>query len=119
MGFVKLPALDEKHAGLRSGCLTCGPQPVTLSLEAPLAVGFGDCIVTKNGEQVYSEMEFNYAHREDEEAEYPTLAAMEEKAAADPDCDWRLWFNGPLSEAEYQRQGDAQWVLIRKGMGFA
>jgi hypothetical protein len=40
-------------------------------------------------------------------------------AAADPDHDWRIYFYAPLYEAEYQRQGDGCWVLIKKGEGFA
>jgi hypothetical protein len=40
-------------------------------------------------------------------------------AAADPDHDWRLFVNGPLSDYTYQRQGEATWALVAQGQGFA
>lgn len=107
MTWKKLEPLAEKEAGFKSGCLNCGPQPVTLPLDAILAVGFGQVTVSKDGDLVWC-------------GDDPTkeLSQVEEKAKEDPDHDWRVCFYGPLSESEYQRQ-DGNWVLVRKGMGFA
>lgn len=117
MTFTKLPALTAEQAGLRSGCLTCGPQPITLHMDAVIAVGFGDARVTRDGELVWSE------HRNCdpalEWADIWTTRQAEEAAAADPDHDWRINFEGPLSNAAYQRHAPEQWVLVEKGMGFA
>ncbi len=33
--------------------------------------------------------------------------------------DWRISFETPLWDGEYQRHGPGQWVLVRKGPGFA
>lgn len=112
MSWTKMPALTEKQAGLRSGCNICGPQPTTLPLEAELAVGFGACTVSKDGDGVYQE-----DHHSDNDP--PTLQKFEDMAKKDPDHDWRVFFYGALSETEYQRHGDGEWVLIRKGEGFA
>lgn len=112
--WTKLPPLTVEQAGFRSGCLTCGPQPVTLALDACIAVGFGAAGVTKDGETVW-EFDMN-AEPDDSEC---MLVRFENMAAVDPDHDWRAFFHGPLSEAEYQRQDVASWVLVKKGMGFA
>ena len=109
--WERLPPLTIEAAGFRSGCLTCGPQPVMLSPEASIAVGFGYAGVTKDGAEVWSE-------RDIEDGCW-TCADAEREAAKDPDHDWRIIFHGPLSEAEYQRHEANNWVLVRKGMGFA
>lgn len=111
--WSKMPALTEMEAGLRSGCLTCGPQPVTLPPDARIAVGFGAAGVTKDGVAIWEE---------DTHADYEhcmTCAEAERTAALDPDHDWRIYYFGPLSEAVYQRHAPGEWVLIEKGQGFA
>lgn len=96
-------------------CLTCGyGSHDILSMDALLGVGFGDCSVTKDGQQVYSE--YNDGR---DIGDLWKGADAEVKAAEDPDHDWRIHFFAPLYEAEYQRQGDKHWVLVRKGEGFA
>ncbi len=77
-----------------------------------IAVGFGDAGVTKDGHKIWSESA-------NPDAEFWTGDDAEEAAKTDPDHDWRIYFNGPLSGAEYQRQGDGWWVLIKKSEGFA
>lgn len=64
--------------------------------------------VTRDGEQVWSG-----------DDEHVLVRRFERKAAQDPDHDWRIEYYGPLSDATYQRQGPKEWVLIKKGMGFA
>lgn len=110
MTWEKLQPLE--HGGLRSGCLTCGPQPIALSSDAVIAVGFGDAGVTRDGAEVWSE---NGAEFDD----CWTMQDAEDEALKDPDHDWRIFFYGPLSESEYQRHSAGQWVLIKKGRGFA
>lgn len=113
--WKKLQPLTTADAGLRSGCLTCGPQPTVLAMNACIAVGFGDAGVTMDGKTVWSEAE---ADDEDEDS-YWSAERAEQAALADPDHDWRIYYHGPLSESEYQRQGVGQWLLISKGMGVA
>ena len=84
-------------------------------MDRTIAVGFGDAGYTKDGKHVWSE---GSAGGEEGE-EGPTVGDVEAHAAADPNHDWRIYFYGPLYEAEYQRQGDGVWVLVSKGMGFA
>lgn len=104
------PLTEPAH----SGCLNCGSKPVVARMDMYLAVGFGDVTITKNGEGVYSENQWD-AEKDD----YPTLGTYELLAANEPDADWRCHFFAPLYEAEYQRQGKEHWGLVRKGLGFA
>lgn len=109
MSFEKLPAIRGSTA-----CLTCGcGSHDTLSMDKLLAVGFGDCNVTKDGVSVYSELNFGNPD------EFWTAETAEKMAASDPEHDWRIHFYAPLYEAEYQRHGESHWVLVRKGVGFA
>jgi hypothetical protein len=103
----KLPPVEGSVA-----CLTCGcGAHETMSMERLLGVGFGDVSVTKDGEHVYSENSAGELLWEGKDAE--------EAAVKEPDRDWRVHFYAPLYEAEYQRQGEKHWVLVRKGQGFA
>lgn len=111
MTWTKLPPLTPEQAGLRSGCLTCGPQPVTLDIEAEIAVGFGYAGVTCDGREIWSES------GADEDCW--TCLDAERAAAKDPNHDWRIVFSGPLSAATYQRHDVCSWVLVEKGEGFA
>lgn len=82
--------------------------------EAPpymlIAVGFGDARVTKDGETVYKEPEYDGWLWDTEEAE--------KLAAEDPDHDWRIVLYAPLYGRTFQRQ-DGHWLLIAENEGFA
>ena len=94
-------------------CANCPPKPILAPMDMLLMVGFGGCVITKDGEHVYDEQSY------DMEKGDPVLGTYELLAQREPDADWRLCFFAPLYEAEYQRQGKEKWVLIRKGLGFA
>jgi hypothetical protein len=111
--WTRLQPLTIQEAGFRSGCLTCGPQPVMIDLEASIAVGFGWAGVTCDGKEVWS-FDMN-----DDESDPWTVRDAESAAAKDPDRDWRIHFHGPLSESTYQRHESNNWVLVEKGQGFA
>lgn len=109
MPFEKLPAVDGSVA-----CFTCGAGARSdLEMERWIAVGFGSAGYSKDGQELWSEQEIG------DDGEPHTVADVEKLALADPDHDWRIYFFAPLYEAEYQRQGDGVWVLVRKGEGFA
>ena len=84
--------------------------------EAPpymlIAVGFGNAIVTKDGETVYKEP------TEYDERDIWTTAEAEKLAAEDPDHDWRIVLYAPLYGRTFQRQ-DGHWLLIAENRGFA
>ena len=108
--WEKLPAIEGSTA-----CCTCGcGSHDTLDMESLLAVGFGFVKVMKGGEEIYTEPQGDAT-----EDEFWNAQKAEDLASKDPDHDWRIHFYAPLYEAEYQRQGDKHWVLIRKGEGFA
>ena len=102
--WTKLPPLDRPS----QGCLFCPPKPVVLPISTPLAVGFGVVCVTRDGETVWAG---------DDPGVW--LWRFEHRAADDPDHDWRVRFHAPLSDNTYQRQGEREWVLVEKGIGFA
>jgi hypothetical protein len=141
----KLPAIGSGNCA----CLNCGPKPATADMEMVIAVGFGDAHVSRDGEEVYREPSmyhdfkpctcdyFGYTdkactvlcgtcggsgHVEDPdagEAEYWQFSDAEKLAAADPDHDWRVVLDGPLSGVTYQRHGPAEWLVVAKNGGFA
>jgi hypothetical protein len=94
------------------GCATFNSRPLTLDLEFVIAVGFGQALVLRDDDQIYSEPT-------DPGADLWTLQDAEIAALADPDHDWRVVFQAPLSSSVYQRQGAGYWVLVEQGRGFA
>lgn len=110
MPFEILPPVLKED--IKHGCLNCGHTEEIAHLESIVAAGFGYAGITKDGQSVYQDDPHS-------EEDAPTLQRFEDMAKADPDHDWRFTLNLPLRDAEYQRQGDARWVLVKSGMGFA
>ena len=108
--WTKLPAIEGKYGG----CLNCGPRPSYFPAGGQIAVGFGYAALHRDGEPVYTE-----PSDPKDDAEYMTGAQAEAMAAADPDHDWRIVLEAPLSSRTYQRHGPDQWALVEQGMGFA
>mgnify|MGYP001115902698 CR=1 FL=1 len=108
--WEKLPAVDGSVA-----CITCGMGARSdLEMSRKIAVGFGSAGYSKDGVTLWEEQEAG-----DDWDKIHTVADVEKLALADPDHDWRIFFFEALYEAEYQRQADGVWVLVRKGKGFA
>ncbi|CAK0753289.1 hypothetical protein CCP3SC15_1930007 [Gammaproteobacteria bacterium] len=104
--------LQPPHVGpIHQGCLNCPPVERLAPMDMIIAVGFGIAQVTRGKKIVF--------HEGFDDREYHTLSEFEEKAANDPDHDWRVYLNAPLRSREYQRQGVGKWVLIASGEGFA
>ncbi len=82
-------------------------------MKAKVSEGFGEAIIRKDSEFIYKalyDLEWKDAF---------TLQKFENSARKDPNHDWRFELILPLREAEYQRQGDNNWVLVKVGEGFA
>ena len=114
----------EKQPAIAAGgpaCLCCGTPTDIFPSDSVIAVGFGSANVTRDGHSVYEEPQIFYDDEgePEKEGEYWTGADAEKAALADPDHDWRISKFGPMYEAEYQRHAPGQWVLIRRGDGFA
>jgi hypothetical protein len=114
------------------GCFVCecnGAKPLTFPADGLIAVGFGYAAVTKDGREMLREPDYEILYDDDgemlpedqqpPEQEYPTGADAEALAVADPDHDWRIHIEGPLSGRTYQRQGVGNWVLVEQNEGFA
>jgi hypothetical protein len=112
-GWKKLDPIGP----VRSGCLNCPPKPEAAPMDWDPHPGFGGVDLTRNGERVVSY--FLTIHDEGDDAAAMTVQDFEDRAAGDPDHDWRFKINGPLSEVTYQRHGDSEWYAVEKGMGFA
>lgn len=106
--WTKEPAIDGKHGG----CLNCGVRPSLFPADGVIAVGFGMAALTKDGGLVWEE-------RGQDFDECMTGAQAEELAAADPDHDWRIQLEAPLSGRTYQRHAANEWALIEQNTGFA
>lgn len=105
----KQPAIKPK----RIGCLCCGSAEPTLSMDARIAVGFGDASLQRNGKSVWCEkpgMDYKACM---------TVRQAEDMAATDSKADWRIVLHGPLWSRTYQRHGKGKWCLIEEGDGFA
>jgi hypothetical protein len=114
MGTEFLPPIseDERKPHACAICEAAGAIPITFPPDGLIAVGFGFAACTKDGNIVLEEPQ-------DDEAECPTGADAERLAAADPEHDWRIQLEGPLSGRTYQRQGPGNWVLVEQNRGFA
>lgn len=99
------------------GCLCCGYQHDIIPMDSIIAVGFGAATVTRNGKVIY-DGESKREKAKDWDDVW-TAQTAEDEAAKDPDADWRIHLVAPLSERNYQRQGEKHWVLYKKGIGFA
>lgn len=109
--FTKLPPIVG-HAVCSHGC---GPHDC-LDMEKMILVGFGNAGVQQDGSTVWDE---NMMGPDDDWDKAMTVQKAEDLAKTAPDSDWRIYFHAPLYDAVYQRQGDALWVLVEKGEGFA
>lgn len=118
MSWEKQPAIEAGGPA----CLCCGTPTDVFDLDSTIAVGFGGANVTKDGLAVYDEPMIyvdDNGEAKENDAPYWTGHDAEKAALADPEHDWRISLFAPLYEAEYQRHADGQWVLIRRGQGFA
>jgi hypothetical protein len=110
-----LPPITEEQRKPH-GCLTCELNDaiqITFPPDGIIAIGFGMAEVTCDGRTVLD------GEAAIDKGEEITGADAERAAAADPDHDWRIQIEGPLSGRTYQRQGANNWVLVEQNEGFA
>lgn len=79
--------------------------------DAEICVGFGYAGVTCDGQPRWQE--------ESDTEDFLTGEQAEAMAALDPDRDWRIVLESPLSGRTYQRHGPKAWVLVEQNQGFA
>ena len=94
---------------------------VVAPMNMMIAVGFGDALVTKDDEIIYSEINielFNQTH-EANLLPYWRVQDAENEARKDPDHEWTIDMQGPLQGETYKRMGEDNWVLIDSNKGFA
>jgi hypothetical protein len=103
---------------VRTGCLCCPPKPDVAPLDWDPDPGFGYVALTRGGEAVVP-MYMRHWDEEDGDATCMTIQDFEDRAAGDPDHDWRFEVHGPLGGVVYQRQGEGTWVSVKRLEGFA
>jgi len=91
--------------------MNCGPRPSIFPMDGYVAVGFGYAGIHRDGDVVWQE--------QNNSEDWMTGEKAEAMAAADPDHDWRIVLDGPLSGRTYQRHAPGEWALIEQNMGFA
>ena len=106
--WTKRPAIQSRAGG----CLSCGVPPETFRASQRVSVGFGIAQLTKDSRAVWDAGAAEYD-------ECITGADAEALALADPDHDWRIVLDAPLSSRVYQRHGPGLWALVEQGPGFA
>lgn len=114
--WAQIKPLDEDKIFI--GSLTCSSACRIAPMDMELAVGFGETIVTKDNELIYSECDQRHS-----KGPTWTVGDAEKLAAADPDHDWRIQKDGPLHGETFQRHHKGrykgQWVCIESNRGFA
>jgi len=109
--WKKLPVVES-----RAYCLCgCGLRAQHADMAWDPHPGLGGCTLTRDGEH-HADYWLTISSAE---ADTRTFQDFEDIAAGDPDHDWRLRIDGPLSDYTYQRQGESLWVLVEQGTGFA
>ena len=106
-----LPAVEGK-----TYCNICGGGRDKSDEDFLVAVGFGSAGVSMSGHHIIDEQEWSDGEYGEDAV---TLSMVERVARSRPEADWRIHMYGPLSEQEYQRQGEGKWALVRRGDGFA
>ena len=115
--WKKEKPLKPESKNITKGCLHCGILHIKIAMNHKLTQSFGGECIHKNGNLFYLPPPLNNFQEDWENAK--TLMWIENQAQKAPDNDWRLLIDMPLYTAEYQRQGKNNWVMIKKGMGFA
>lgn len=105
--------LEPIKATIR-GCAACGRLVEKADMNMLIAVGFGDAYVSKDGVQIYNELDC-----QEDADKFWTFQDAENEALKDPDHDWRVVLYAPLRGRTFQRHGAKEWVLVEENMGFA
>lgn len=105
----------ESIGSVRTGCACCPPKAEIAPLDWDPDPGFGCVYLTRDGEQVLCYMPT--IHDGDDAVMY--VQDFEDRAAGDPDHDWRFEIHGPLGGVVYQRHHEQKWVAIERLEGFA
>jgi hypothetical protein len=95
-------------------------------MESIIAIGFGIAIVTKDGQEVYNELEVERKHVAENGGEecqtwppFWTGQDAENAALSDPDHEWLIMIHGPMSGATWKRTASNLWECIESNGGFA
>lgn len=110
--------MSEPSIGaVRTGCLCRPPKAEVAPLDWDPDPGFGVVYLKRDGEQVLGYM--RHYDEVDGDATCLTVQDFEERAAGDPDHDWRFEIHGLLGGVVYQRHHEQKWVAVERLGGFA
>lgn len=89
-------------------------MPQIASMDMVISVGFGEAYVTKDGEEIYNEMNVPVTSED-----FWTFKDAEEYARKDPNHRYRVVMYAPLHGETYERNDKGEWVLVSTNEGFA
>lgn len=102
---------------VRTGCFCCPPKAKIARLDWDPDPGFGIVYLKRDGDVVTNYM--RHDNEEDGDATCLTVQDFEDRAAGDPDHDWRFEIHRPLGGVVYQRHDEGHWCAIERLDGFA
>lgn len=114
-----LKPLPNTWANISKGRLNCGTSKVKMPMNYKLFMGFGGDTIYKDGKVFYQPEMWRDGTVGDAMKKNKSLMWVELQARKSPNSDWRLKQDNPLYDKTYQRQGKNNWVLVKKGNGFA
>lgn len=112
----KLKPLHDNFKNRSKGCLCCGTVPVKLPMNYRIIQAFGGSHIERNGKIYYYPDSCDMSKESFKKQK--TLITFENLARKDK-ADWKLINYMPLHDEVYQRQGKNNWILVKKGLGFA
>jgi hypothetical protein len=89
------------------------PSHKIAPMDMPIAVGFGEAYVTKDGETIFNENDV------DDFSKCWRVKDAEEYARKDPNHKYRIVMHAPLHGETYERNDKGEWVLVSTNRGFA
>jgi len=92
---------------VRSTCLNCPPKPSMMPRW--LDPGFGFVELLCDGKPIAG----------GERASVRTIVKWRGMAHADPDHEWCVEYEAPMTAVRYTRQPNGRWIATHRGMGFA
>jgi hypothetical protein len=98
--------VGSSHMG---GCLNCGPRPGILRYKDDPSPGFGTVAIIRDGEVVASTCR----------GAATLIRRWRGAARVQPNHEWVVEVDGPLSGTRYTRQPNGRWMATHKSMGFA
>ena len=102
--------IEPTATAVGSTCLNCPPRPRRLNWRYNPHPGFGVVSLLRDGVFVASSQEKRCLW---------TMRLWREMANADPEHEWAIQIESPMTGVRYTRQSDHEWIATHRNPGFA